>query len=105
MNKDRWGTWLAHHQGSRTQIQLAKALDVSASTVSRWLSGDITPDSAGLVADVAVRLGANVMGAYLAAGFITEDMYEQIMAQPMPADARSLSDDDLASEVRRRLGS
>ena len=44
----RLAAWQAEDPKRRNQTEIAKALDVKASTVSRWVSGDARPDDGAM---------------------------------------------------------
>lgn len=80
--------------------RLAQAAGYSPSVVSRWLSGEHLPSHDKLRATVDA-LGANILEAMLAAGFIRPD---EIGATISATDPDLLSDEEILRQVQKRMG-
>lgn len=95
-----WPKYLRRHMGSRNQTEVARLVDVTPPTVSRWLTGQQGVDAA-----VAIRfakaVGDNPLSALVAAGYLTE---VEAKARPAAApDYSQLTNDELLQLVRERM--
>lgn len=85
-------------EGKRTQAEAARRIGVAESTVGRWKTGTVSTDTVRKVADALP--GAQILGAFVAAGYLSEDEAAVSIVDGPP---RELTDEELADEVRARL--
>jgi len=95
----KWWQYVQTITGGQQQNEIAKAIDLNPSTVSRWKSTGI-PGNAENVAALARAYGRPVLEAFVAAGFLTDREAKATVTVP---DIGQLSADDLLAEVRRRM--
>lgn len=88
-----WSTYFKRLSHGETQQQAADRIKVAdQTTVGRWRRGETTPKDPAVVAAVAQAYGANVLEAFVAAGFLTRD--EAGMSPAHGVDFYTLVDDD-----------
>lgn len=95
-----WYDYVRHISGNATQKTIAEAADVDQTTVSRWKEGAFSP-SPGAVSALARNYGRNVLEAFVAAGFLTDE--EAGTPPPPTVDLATVEGELLAAEVARRL--
>lgn len=66
-----WGAYVAHIAPDARQQDIADAIGVNQTTISRWLRGEKTPDEAGIIAALARHYDKNPIQAFVAAGVLT----------------------------------
>lgn len=67
----KWSEYVRKLTGSDKQQAVEKRTGIRQSTVSRWLAGEVMPSPAQ-AAKFAQAYGGNVLEAFVAAGFLTE---------------------------------
>lgn len=72
---------------------------ISGSTISRWRSGKAAPRNPAEAAALAVAFGADVLDAFVAAGFLSPEEARR----PATMDLKAVPARALADEVKRRL--
>lgn len=92
-----WWEYVQRIAERSSQIEIAKRSDISAATISRWQRGTPQPDSA---AAFARAYGRPVIEAFVAAGYLSEVEASATVTVP---DIGQLSDDDLLTEIKRRM--
>ena len=68
-----WAEYFTRLTRGETQTQIGKRIGVDQTTVGRWLRNEKKPTDAGTVAHAAQTYGGNVLEAFVAAGFLTEE--------------------------------
>lgn len=95
-----WGEYVVRVARTDVSTEIASATGIGQSTVYRWLhkgAGPKTPHAAKF----ALTYGRDVLEAFVAAGFLTE---EEARVQPArEPDLTAVPAEDLAAEVSRRL--
>jgi transcriptional regulator with XRE-family HTH domain len=71
MSDTRWARYVRRTSGDAGGSEIEQKTGIGQSTVSRWFTG--TTPSPAHAARFAQAYGANVLGAFVAAGFLTED--------------------------------
>jgi transcriptional regulator with XRE-family HTH domain len=79
------------------QAAIGERMNMSQSAVGRWKSSSPKPET---VAAFARAFDRPVLEAFVAAGFLTE---EEARLTEIPADLATADNDQLLSEIRRRL--
>lgn len=98
MTVNTWWQYVSDVTERATLESVARKVDVSQATVSRWQASTPKPEN---VADFARAYGRPVLEAFVAAGFLTADEAKQRPMERHPIT--DYSDDELVAEVRRRL--
>lgn len=96
-----WSEYVRSLAGTEPQESVGEKVGVSGSTISRWRNGKSKPVPAE-AASFAVKYGGNVLEAFVAAGFLTDE--EAGIQPPVRATLDDVPTVDLAREVARRLG-
>lgn len=94
-----WWQYVQSVAGGDQQNAIARRLGVDQSTVSRWKASGIPGKPENVVA-LARAYGRPVLEAFVAAGFLSKEDAGATVTVP---DIGQLSDDDLLSEVKRRM--
>lgn len=95
-----WWEYVERHAPGWTQVDIARAAEVSSPTVSRWASGKQGVDPLP-AARLARAFGRPVLEAFIAAGYLTA---AEAGERPQPAPSLDqLTDDQLLAEMRARL--
>ena len=92
-----WWQYVEHIALDETQERIARRIDVSTPTVSRWKTSSPKPETA---AAFARAYGRPVVEAFIAAGFLTAD---DAKAQVTINRYEDPSDDQLLALISRRL--
>lgn len=81
----KWSVFIREHLERKrwTQRQLAEAVAVTGSAVSRWISSDMKPEIASIRA-VAIAFDVQVVDAMIAAEAVTEDELRAARVAPDP---------------------
>lgn len=95
----KWWQYVQSVAGTDQQREIAQKLGVDQSTISRWKQTGI-PGKPENVSAFASAYNRPVLEAFIAAGFLTERDARATVTVP---DIGQLSDDDLLSEVKRRM--
>lgn len=98
MSRD-WIAYLNHTAPGATQKALADAAGVDQSTVSRWKRGQGAPAPETAI-HLARKIGAEPLGALVAAGHLTADEANAIVSHHEPA---AITDAELLDILRDRL--
>lgn len=100
-----WRDYVTRVIGEDRQVDVAQRTGIDQTTISRWLSHRpneapprISPQSA---AAFARGYGRPVLEAFVIAGFMTTE--EAGITEPLTFDLSTVSNRDLAAEIRRRL--
>ncbi len=94
-----WWDYVQQVSGGASQVDIAKKVDISSATVSRWKTNDAAGDPAP-VAAFARAYGHPVLEAFVAAGFLTEEEAGVTRVQ-LPNDLSRRSPDDIRMEIER----
>lgn len=89
--------------GDDRQVDVAHKTGIDQTTISRWLNSEghsqrVTPQG---VAAFARGYGRSVLEAFVVAGFLTAE--EAGITYPLTIDLSTISNKELAAEVKRRL--
>lgn len=79
--------------------EVGARVGVSGSTISRWRSGQSSPKNPAEVALLAVAFDADVLEAFVAAGYLTPEQAQR----PARLDLRTIPADLFNKELERRL--
>lgn len=96
---DSWWSYVERWRGDATDKDIARALNISPSAITRWRQGAL-PNAANIT-DFARHFGRPVLEALVVAEIITADEAGQPPAAEV--DLRQLGDDELVNEIRARL--
>jgi transcriptional regulator with XRE-family HTH domain len=100
-------TWIEHVRGiDATPKQIAAAVGVSQSIVSRWLKGEVHPSAENVVAFARAfrdQTGDKPVELLMVAGYLEPDEVEG--AYEVLPSARALSNADLLAELADRIAS
>jgi transcriptional regulator with XRE-family HTH domain len=100
MNDTTWSRYVRRISGASSGSEIAARTRVGQSTVSRWLNDSTSPSTAQ-AAKFAQTYGANVLEAFVAAGFLTE---EEAGMPPRPeVDFYALVDEDPALSTHAKI--
>lgn len=99
---ETWWEYIQRITEGASQADIARALDLDATTVWRWRADKAKPGPEGAI-EVARAYGRPVAEALAALGVITpeEARVTEVVVKGAPSD---LDDDELIEELRRRLG-
>lgn len=95
-----WWKYVQTHAAGEPNSAIAKKLDISASSIGRWVSGGVDPLRAAAFARAYNR---PVLEAFVAAGFLTEDEARARIVIDKTVGPQSLTDEQLVNEISRRL--
>lgn len=95
----RWYQYVQAVSGNAQAIEIAKRVDIDNSAITRWKQGQ--QPTIGFVIAFARAYRRNVLEAFVAAEFITDD---EANLREVNVGPESLTNDQLVEEVRRRLG-
>lgn len=95
-----WGEYVVGIARTEVSTEIASATGIGQSTIYRWLHKGAEPTTAH-AAKFALTYGRNVLEAFVAAGFLTEE--EAGMRPAREPDLAAVAAEDLAAEVTRRL--
>lgn len=89
----KWAQYFSRLTAGLTQTQVAEKIGVAdQTTVGRWRRGETSPKDPSVVATVAQKFGANVLEAFVAAGFLNRE--EAGLPPTYDVDFFTLVDDD-----------
>lgn len=98
-----WKDYVLRLTDGENQKAVSARTGIDQATISRWRRGETSPNSPATVAHFAQAYGANVLEAFVAAGFLTE---EEAGMPPRPKiDFYTLvdSDPDLSPESKEHI--
>ena len=93
-----WWTYVTEITAGATLESIARQVNVSQGTVSRWQASTPKP---GTVAAFAKAYGRPVLEAFVAAGFLTPEEASEQPSQRHPIT--TYDDDELVEDILRRL--
>lgn len=96
-----WAEYLAWVAGDDKQVEISAKTGIDQGTISRWRRDEGALVSARAARAFALGYGRPVLEAFVVAGFLTEA--EAQVQPPFQVDLDSISNEQLAAEVRRRL--
>jgi transcriptional regulator with XRE-family HTH domain len=94
-----WWDYVQQVTEGASQIDIAKKVDISSATVSRWKTNAAAGDPAP-VAAFARAYGRPVLEAFVAAGFLTAEEAAVTEVQ-LPDDVSSRTPDEIQMEINR----
>lgn len=88
--------WLQTVTGGETVREIAKVLDVSHTTVSRWIEGGIPPEK---VVEIAIESHVDVIAALVAVGWLKQEDVARLLTSDV---LRRIPTSALIAELYRR---
>lgn len=96
-----WREYVRSVADGDRQIEISQKTGIDQGTISRWHREEHPQVSARSARAFALGYGRPVLEAFVVAGFLTEA--EAGVTRPVAYDLDTVSNEQLAAEVRRRL--
>lgn len=96
-----WSRYVVRIAETDVSNKIAAETDISQSTIYRWLHKGTAPEPPQ-AAKFALTYRRNVLEAFVAAGFLTQEE-AALPTEPMPPDLSEVPGDVLSREIGRRL--
>lgn len=97
-----WPAYLRTITDGATGAKIAQRTGITASTISRWLTGEVEPRPRQVV-EVARAYGVHPIPALIAANYLSEEDVDLSEVTPRLLQLRDFTDLEIAQEMVRRV--